>query len=192
MALVALAACGGSGAKGSSPPRGGEGGDMMNERMASGGAMGSDPGSEYAPLDVGADWATYTKLNREPVSSKTHGGRLVDTYVNAVGVDAYKTDGAEVPVGTVIVKTSQEVVDGAPTGEAGPVFVMEKRAKGFSPEHDDWFFGIHWADPPERWKAKVGGPFYWRSPSKKADYCWECHENYDRFLGGIPEDKRAY
>jgi hypothetical protein len=147
-----------------------------------------DSAAVYGPLDIGADWQAYTKVNREPVSSRTHGGRLVDTWVNDAGLVAYKSEDAPVPVGTVIVKTSRET-----TGEDGPIFVMAKREAGFSPEHDDWYFAIHWAAPPERWKPKVGGgPVYWRTPSPKADYCWECHENLDRYLGGVPAAQRAY
>jgi hypothetical protein len=152
----------------------------------------NDDAAVYAPLDVGADWRTYTRMNREPVLSRTHGGRLVDTWVNAVGAAAYRSDDAPIPVGTVIVKTSMEVAAGVATGEAGPIFVMAKREPGFSPDHDDWYFAIHWAEPPDRWRTKVGGgPVYWRTPSSKADYCWQCHENYDRFLGGVPAEQRA-
>ena len=93
---------------------------------------------------------------------------------------------AELPVGTVIVKTSAEVKDGRATGEAGPIFVMEKRAAGFDAEHGDWAYAIHWAEPPARWRATLGGPIYWRSPSPKVGYCVECHDNYDRNLGDVP------
>jgi len=190
-AVAALAAACGSSGKGAAAPQSGKS-DVMDKMMGEGMAMGADEGSTFGPLEVGADWQTYTKVNREPVTSPTHGGRLVDTYVNDVGLAAYKTEDQPMPVGTVLVKTSMEVKDGTPTGEPGPVFVMQKREAGFNPDHEDWYFAIRWESPPERWKAKVGGPFYWRSPSKKVDYCWQCHENYDRFLGQVPADKRAY
>ena len=51
--------------------------------------------------------------------------------------------------------------------------------------------GVHLA-PSAKWKAALGGPIYWRTPSKKADYCVECHESYDRNLGGVPEGSRAW
>jgi hypothetical protein len=167
---LAVAACGGP----ASPPPAAAPGPVV------------DPAARFGPLEVGADWATYTKVNREPVVSRTHGGRLVDTWVNATGLAAYQSDEAAIPPGTVIVKTSRET-----SGAEGPIFVMAKGAPGTSP-HDDWTFAIHWADPPPAWRAKVGGPVYWRSPSAKADYCWECHEGYDRHLGGVPAAQRAY
>lgn len=152
----------------------------------------ADQSMVYADLEVGADWQSYTKLNRIPAKSKTHGGRFVDTWVNAVGVSAYKDDNAEIPVGTVIVKTSWEAVDGAPSTVAGPIFVMEKRAPGYDEEHNDWYYAIHWAEPPAKWRERLGGPIYWRSPSTKVAYCFDCHESYDRELGGVPEALRNW
>jgi len=148
-------------------------------------AMPMDDGATYGPLEVGADYASYVKMNTAPVSSETHGGRLVDTYVNAVGAAAYLDDGAEIPAGTIVVKTSHEA-----DGSDGPLFVMAKLAAGADPERGDWSYAIHWADPPARWRAKLGGPIYWRTPSPKAVYCVECHENYDRGLGGVPAAQR--
>lgn len=170
-----LSACGGAAA-----PMDRQGAAMMSAK-----GMAADPAAMFGPLEVGADWASYVKFNTSPVVSETHGGRLVDTYVNAVGAAAYLDEEAELPVGAVIVKTSAER-DGAP----GPIFVMEKRAPGFDPEHGDWAYAIHWAAPPPAWAKKLGGPVYWRSPSPRVGYCVECHDNYDRNLGGVPSDQR--
>lgn len=183
--LVACAACPGARATQPSEPM-----DRQMTSMMTSMAMPMDDGATYGPLEVGADYASYVKMNTAPVSSETHGGRLVDTYVNAVGAAAYLDDDAELPVGTVIVKTSQEVRSGQPTGEAGPIFVMEKKPAGFDPDHGDWSYAIHWASPPARWAQKLGGPIYWRSPSHKVGYCVECHDNYDRGLGGVPGPMR--
>lgn len=182
VAPIVLAACGGRASQPNAPM------DRQLESMVQAGAMPMDDGASYRPLEVGADYATYVKLNTAPVASETHGGRLVDTYVNAVGAAAYLDPDAAIPVGTVIVKTSLEVRAGQATGEAGPIFVMEKRAAGFDPDHGDWAYAIHWAAPPERWAAKLGGPIYWRTPSPKVGYCVECHDNYDRNLGDVPGD----
>lgn len=182
VATIALAACGGHAAHPTEPT------DKQLASMMQSMDMPMDDGATYGPLEVGADYATYVKMNTAPVASETHGGRLVDTYVNAVGAAAYLDPDAEIPVGTVIVKTSMEVRAGQVTGEAGPIFVMEKRAAGFDPDHGDWAYAIHWASPPERWAAKLGGPIYWRSPSHKVGYCVECHDNYDRNLGDVPGD----
>ena len=174
--VAALAACGG---KQAAAPAGGEEMSGMDMMMSKAMDMDADDASTFGPLEVGADWATFVKMNTEPVLSETHGGRRVDTYVNQVGAAAYLDDDAEIPAGTVLVKTSLE-----PDGTPGPLFVMEKKPAG------DWYYAIHWAEPPAAWVKKLGGPIYWRTPSKKASYCVECHENYDRELGGVPGSKR--
>jgi hypothetical protein len=151
----------------------------MDSMMSKSMDMDTDDASRFGPLEVGADWATYVKMNTEPVVSETHGGRRVDTYVNQVGAAAYLDDDAEIPPGAVLVKTSME-----PDGSPGPLFVMAMQPAG------DWSYAIHWAEPPPAWVKKLGGPIYWRTPSKKAAYCAECHDNYDRALGGVPGSKR--
>ncbi len=153
--------------------------------MGGASGMASDAASTYSPLEVGADWATYVKVNTTPVRSETHGGRLVDTYVSPLGAAAYLDDDAALPAGTVVVKTSKEA-----DGTDGPLFVMAKLAAGADPDRGDWAFALHWADPPARWRTRLGGPVYWRTPSKKATYCVECHETYDRGLGGVPPAQR--
>lgn len=147
--------------------------------------------SKFGPLEVGADWQKYKKMNKAPVPSKTHGGRFVDTYVNDVGAGVYASDDAEVPVGTVIVKTSVESKDGKPTDVPGPVFVMKKMEKGYAPDHDDWYFAIHWEKPTEAQLKLLKGPIYWRGHSPKVGYCYSCHDNYVRSLGGVPAEYRA-
>lgn len=147
----------------------------------------------YAPLDVGADYKSYTKVNKETFVSPTHGKRFVDIYVNDVGLAAYTSD-AEFPVGSIVVKTSWETADGKPTDVAGPIFVMEKKAAGFSPDHGDWWYGLHWENVPASWQPKMGGAtqVYWRSPSAKVNYCWECHDNFDRAMGLPPAEQRTW
>lgn len=183
MAAITLGACGSAAPHPTAM-------DKQTKAMMASKDMPGDDGATFGPLAVGADFATYVHMNTTPVPSETHGGRLVDTYVNAVGAAAYLDDDAEIPVGTVVVKTSVETRAGASTGEAGPIFVMEKRPAGFDPEHGDWAYAIHWAAPPARWADTLGGPIYWRSPSPKVGYCVECHDNYDRNLGGVPGPAR--
>lgn len=138
----------------------------------------------YAPLDVGADYLSYRKLTDRPFQSRDHGDRWVDVYVNRIGATEYLS-GAPIPVGTIVVKTSWQDDHGAPSRVAGPIFVMEKRAPGYWPERDDWYFAIHWAKPPAEDAARFGGPVYWRGKSPRAAYCWACHDLYDRHLGGL-------
>lgn len=147
--------------------------------------------TKFGPLEVGADWASYEKLSRGPWVSKTHGARFVETYVNAAGAAAYKTD-APFPVGTTIVKISHEHQGGKPSSVAGPTFVMRKEPAGYAPDHGDWSYGIHWAEPTPAQAKVLGGPIYWRGKAGKVEYCVKCHDNYDREIGGIPVDQRAW
>ncbi|HEY0190903.1 MAG TPA: cytochrome P460 family protein [Kofleriaceae bacterium] len=144
----------------------------------------ADPESRFGPLEIGADYASYRKLTDKPFQSLDHGNRWVDVYVNARGADAYLS-GAPMPVGSIVVKTSVQNDHGRPSAIEGPVFVMEKRARGYDPPRDDWYYAIRWADPPPGERAKLGGPFYWRGKSPHVAYCWECHDSYDRRLGGL-------
>ena len=170
--VVVVAACGGSPADR----------DATLRRQGGHGAATAE--DAFGPLEVGADYLSYRKLTEKPFQSLDHGSRWVDVYVNERGADAYLS-GAPIPVGTVVVKTSWENEHDAPSAVPGPVFVMEKRAQGYWPARDDWYFAIRWEAPPADQLAKLGGPIYWRGRSPRAAYCWECHDNYDRHLGGL-------
>ena len=184
--VIALAACGGGSRAGKTDPSTAGKLGKMDSMMMEGGGMGADAASTFGPLEVGADWQTYTKLNKASFKSETHGGRMVDSYVNAIGLEAFNK-GEDMPVGSIVVKTSKDSDDGS----TGPVFVMEKRAAGFNKDHGDWWFAIHWADPPPMWKKRLGGgPVYWRTPSKKADYCAKCHDDFVTGIGGVPDDQK--
>jgi hypothetical protein len=138
----------------------------------------------FGPLEVGADYLGYRKVTDKPFRSLDHGNRWVDVYVNEVGAAAYLS-GAPVPTGTIVVKTSWLDDGGQPGPIEGPVFVMAKRAPGDAAAHGDWYYAIRWADPPADEARRFGGPFYWRGASPRIKYCWECHELYDRQLGGL-------
>jgi hypothetical protein len=177
--VLLVAACGG-GAMAPNEPLGQQGAMKAMK-------MPDTDESTYGPLEVGRDWASYRKLSRKAFPSKTHGGRWVEVYVNDVGAEAYLGDGA-FPEGTVIVKTSFE---GSPEGAKGPIFVMRKEAAGYAPDHEDWSYAIHWAEPTPKQREMLGGPIYWRGKSPKVGYCYSCHDNYDRAVGGIPREALA-
>jgi hypothetical protein len=142
-------------------------------------------GERYGPLDVGANYREFRRVTGLPYLSTVHGGRWVHVYVNDIGADAY-VGGGPIPVGTIVVKASWES-DGAgrPSSVAGPLYVMEKRPPGHDAEHGDWWFAIHWAEPTPAQRARLGGPIYWRGSSPKIEYCSDCHDGYDRGLGGL-------
>ena len=184
LGLVAgLVACGGAAPVTGSTGSGGEhGGRGAGAARGSAGSAASE--DTFGPLEVGADYETYRRLTTEPFQSLDHGNRWVHVYVNEIGADAY-LDSGDVPVGTIVVKTSVQNVDGRPSNIPGPIFVMEKRATGYAPEHDDWWYAIHWASPPPAEAARFGGPIYWRGRSPRVAYCWKCHDDYANSLGGL-------
>lgn len=144
----------------------------------------ADPESQYGPLEVGADYASYRQVTTAPFLSLVHGNRWVHVFVNELGAEAY-LGGSAMPVGSIVVKPSWQDQDGAASDVAGPTFIMEKRAPGYAPEHDDWYYALHWADPPPADAKRFGGPIYWRGSSPRVAYCYECHDSYDRSLGGL-------
>jgi Cytochrome P460 len=137
----------------------------------------ADPESEFAPLEVGALYLTYPKLTDKPFLSLDHGNRWVEVYVNDIGVAAYDSAGP-IPVGTIIVKASW-LDDGGKPGARGPLYIMQKRAAGYDPEHRDWWYAMHWETPSS------GPPRYWRGRSPRIAFCAGCHDSYDRSLGGL-------
>jgi hypothetical protein len=82
----------------------------------------------------------FTKLNKERFVSRGHAaGRWeVDVYANELAHKAIAARAREVPVGAVVVEEHFERTDKA----AGPVMVMEKRPKGYAPEHGDWRYAV--------------------------------------------------
>lgn len=93
-------------------------------------------------LDGGAslpiDYRTrFTKVNKARFVSAGHAsGRWdVDVWANEAGLKALATRSRDVQVGAIVV---QEHFEKSGAGGVGPVMVMEKRAKGFAPEHGDW------------------------------------------------------
>lgn len=185
-ASLVATACGGS-------SQAGPGGTTQgtSEGTSESKAENAHPQEVFGPLEVGADWKSYTKVNTEAVPSEDHGGRFVDTYVNDVGLEAYKNPETPMPVGSIVVKTSWEVAEGKPTDTPGPTFVMEKKDAGYDDENENWYYAIHWENPPPKMRDKFG-QIYWRSPSPKVEYCFDCHNGFDRQLGMVPEGKRAW
>jgi hypothetical protein len=79
---------------------------------------------------------SFTKMNRAKLVSRHATERFeADIYANELAVKALATRSREVPVGAIVVEEHHERQgDKRP----GPVYLMEKKAKGFAPEHGDW------------------------------------------------------
>lgn len=168
----------------------GSGSDMsaMDKKAMASMKMADD--QPFGALEHGADYKSYKLVSKQKFLSKPHGKRFVEIYVNDIGYEAYTT-GKPFPVGSIIVKPSWQAKDGKPSATPGPIFVMMKKEKGFAKQHNDWWYAIHWEKPPARF-SKDGKGLYWRSPSKRVNYCWECHENYDNEVGLPPRAMRAW
>ena len=95
---------------------------------------GAIDGAAALPIDYRTK---YTKINKTRFVSNGHAsGRWdVDIYANELARAALASRARDVPVGAVIV---EEHFEKSSAGGAGPVMVMEKRAKGYAPEHGDW------------------------------------------------------
>jgi hypothetical protein len=108
---------------------------------ASGGASAKqsrDGGALDGAPALPADYHTnFTKLNKARFVSTGHAsGRWdVDVYANEPAMRALTTRTRDVPVGAIVV---EEHFEKSGAGGSGPVMVMEKRAKGFAPDHGDW------------------------------------------------------
>jgi hypothetical protein len=153
----------------------------------------ADPYRVYAPLGIGVGYQSWKKATKHPHISPTHGKRFVEIYVNEVGYAAYTDESVVIPVGTVIVKTSWEAKGGKPTRVPGPLFIMKKMPEGYNAERNDWYYALHWEAVPARWQKRLGATqVYWRSPSKKVNYCAKCHDDYDREVGMSPPEARAW
>ena len=106
-------------------------------------ARGSrDGGAIDGAPSLPADYHTnFTRVNKARFVSSGHasGRWSVDVYANEPALRALATRTRDAPVGTIVV---EEHFEKNGSGGAGPVMVMEKRAKGFSPEHGDWRYTV--------------------------------------------------
>jgi hypothetical protein len=95
-------------------------------------------GSASIPTDYRA---RFTKLNQSRFVSAGHApGRWdVDVYANEPAQKALASRSRDVPVGAMVV---EEHYEKSGPGSAGPVMIMEKRAKGFAPDHGDWRYTV--------------------------------------------------
>lgn len=165
------------GCSGAPPPPG-------DDRMTAATRHAADRESTFGPIEVGADYPSYRRVTETPFLSLVHGNRWVHVWVNEIGAAAY-LDGSAMPTGSIIVKSSWEDDHGKPSAIEGPLYIMERRPAGYAPEHEDWYFALHWSEPtPDQAKA-LGGPIYWRGSSPRVAYCSDCHDGYDRGLGGL-------
>lgn len=101
-----------------------------------------DAGARPASGGLPADYrTTFTKINKARFVSQGHAsGRWdVDVWANELAQKALAERSKEVPVGAVVVA---EHVEKAGAGGPGPTMVMEKKPKGYAPDHGDWRYAV--------------------------------------------------
>ena len=111
-----------------------------------------------------ADYRTkFAKLNPARFVSSGHAaGRWdVEVYANDPAQKAIAARSRDVPVGAIVV---QEHFEKSGAGGPGPIMVMEKRAKGYSPEHGDWRYTV----------VGAGGQLVKDGP---VEQCSGCHDD---------------
>lgn len=110
----------------------------------------------------------WKKVNEQPVPSQSHGGRLVFTYLNKKAEGAGLSGKFPFAEGAGLAKESFESQGGKP-GAKGPLFIMEKRKKGYDAAHGDW----HYATVGPDGAIVMTGSGKDGSPTQ---FCAACHQ----------------
>lgn len=115
-----------------------------------------------------AKYQDWTRLNRAPYPSATHGRRLVNNYANhkAQSYGRFENAGT-LPVGAIIAKDSIAVTADGQTNP-GPLFLMEKMPAGFSFVSGDWRYTMIMPDGSLFGTTNGEG-------SQKVKFCVPCH-----------------
>ena len=147
--------------------------------------FGSDDDEKMA----GTDFLTYTKMTTRPYHTDMDAVGHADTWhniwVNDVGLSAYMSRSANVPVGTVVVKEDFTNTDGAP-GAYQKYLVMEKRSAGYDPDYGDWHYSVR---TPEDEIMVIDGT----TMDGALAYCKGCHigASSTGYLFGPPDSVRV-
>ena len=149
--------------------------DCMKAEMLAGYSKGP---KRWIKAEYVKDYRGWTAASTAPAAPGVHGDRFLMTYVNDAGADAYLAfaeEGVDMPVGTVVAKESFTIGKGG-KAKAGPLFLMEKAAKGASPQTNDWYYMMVSAGG-----APVAVPV--------VQACHGCHAGYEDTDGmGYPEE----
>lgn len=121
-----------------------------------------------------AGYQKWRRYNSSPYLSVTHGQRYVNNYANQLARDYGRFEQSDpLPVGAIIAKDSVAVTrDGKIY--AGPLFLMEKMAPGFSAITGDWRYTMIMPDGSLFGVTNGMG-------SESVEYCIGCHMARQRF-----------
>ena len=128
----------------------------------------------------------WPRVNTVPYRSAQHGQRFVNNYTNeaARAYRMYERSGP-MPEGAVLVKDSFAVTQRGDVF-SGPLFVMEKMPRGFSPKSRDWRYTMIMPDGSLFGTTKGEG-------GRRVEFCITCHavagDDHDH-LFYVPEEFR--
>ena len=134
-------------------------------------------------LRAAKEYYKWSRFNKSPYVSDTHGSRFVNNYSNRKRYGKYENSGT-MKAGTILAKDSFLL---SPSGKAepGPLFLMEKMKAGYNKENGDWAYTLILPD----------GNIYGTSQGKDAEnvtFCSDCHnaaEDQD-YMFFLPEEYR--
>ncbi len=139
----------------------------------------------YAKSGIPAakEYSKWSRFNKTPYVSDTHGSREVNNYSNRKSYGKYEEAGT-MSVGTILAKDSFMV---SPSGKVnpGPLFLMEKMKAGYNKENGDWAYTL----------IMPNGMVVGTSQGKGAqnvNFCSDCHnaaEDQD-YMFFLPEEDR--
>ena len=116
------------------------------------------------------EYTTWPKVSEAPVKSEGHGDRWVVTYLNPRGERAGLTGSFPFPEGTILAKESFQDAGGRPGTVTGPLYIMEKRRRGYDPQRGDWHYAM--VNPDGRVAMSGSG-----DPAFQTHLCAECHDS---------------
>lgn len=116
------------------------------------------------------DYASLEPLHVQPVKTTVHGLRWIRAWITPASAEAYRK-GEPLPVGTLVVMSTQEDRWGRPSTDLGPLYALEIKADG-KPE-----LTFYWGRVPETRRAEVGGAerAHWQGRDANLEGCMACH-----------------
>ena len=113
-------------------------------------------------------YAKWKRYNKVAYVSETHGNRLVNNYGNRAARNYIRYDKVKrMPVGSVLAKDSFQVQAGGKLA-LGPLFLMEKMARGWYKASGDWKYSMVMPDGTVLGTTRGKG-------ADKVKFCYECH-----------------
>lgn len=129
----------------------------------------------------------WQRFSRQPYRSGVHGERFVNNYANeAASRYGFFEEAGRMPVGAIVVKDSF-VVTATGAVMTGPLFMMEKKPKGFDPNTGDWLFLMIRPD------GTLAGDA-WDRNTESVAFCVKCHNTAppeQDHLFFMPDDVRV-